>query len=109
MAYSKTRTTFYGTETFHENPDKPGEYVIQKTFDRDPIIDRARLLRQMDEYALPDAPRFAMTIPVTMFFEWLKSGKLADEDYVNLEGGGIAIQPKKLEELKREYSKLAGH
>lgn len=109
MAYQKQRKTLYGVETFHENPDRPGEYVIQKTFDRDPIIERAKLLREMDEYAVKGAPRFAMSIPVTMFFEWMKSGKLQPEDYVEMEGGGICIDPKKLAELQKEYSKLAGH
>lgn len=107
MAFKRTEITHYGTETFHENPDRPGEYVIQKTFDRDPIIERARYLRQANEGS--KGPRFAMSIPVTMFYEWMQNGTLKPNDYKDLPGGGIVIDPKKLAQLQREYSKLAGN
>ena len=107
MAFKRTTPTAYGYETFHENPDRPGEYVIQKTFDRDPIIERARYLRQANEGS--KGPRFAISIPVTMFFEWLKNGTISPNDYQEMPGGGIVIDPKKLEQLQREYSRLAGN
>lgn len=107
MAFTKTRQTYYGTETFHENPDRPGEYVIQKTFDRDPIIERAKLLRQL--HGESKELRFEMSIPSAMFFEWIKSGKISPDDYQELPNGGIAIEPRKLESLKKEYSRLAGN
>ncbi|MGL4574042.1 MAG: hypothetical protein ACRCV9_04545 [Burkholderiaceae bacterium] len=107
MAFKKTERTFYGYSTFHENPDKPGEYVIEKTFDRDPIIERAKLLKELhgDDKEL----RFEMSIPHTMFMQWIQSGKISPDEWFEAGNGGIAIEPRKLEQLKREYSRLAGN
>lgn len=109
MGFKATTPTYYGSETFHENPDRPGEYVVQKSFDRDPVIERARVMRQISDASKGPGPRFAMSIPVTMFYEWLRSGKIAPDEYMDMPGGGIAIDPKKLAALQREYSRLAGN
>ena len=101
MAFKKTRKTFYGTETFHENPDKPGEYVIQKTFDRQPFLDDcARIRAEVNQNG--KELRLEMRIPPTVFFEWIRNGKLSPDDYRGMPNGGIAIDPKKLAALKRD-------
>jgi hypothetical protein len=106
MAFQQTRKTFYGTETFHEDPDSLGDYVIQKTFDREPVIESCTQIRnEVDQRARP--LRLAMRIPPTLFWQWLKDGTLRDDDYTTVNGGGIAIKPEKLAQCMREYSKLA--
>jgi hypothetical protein len=106
MAFQQTRQTAYGFETFHENPDRPGEYVIQKTFDRDPIIESCTQIRNEVDQRGREL-RLAMRIPPTLFWQWLQDGTLTDEDYTSVNGGGIAIKPEKLQQCMREYSKLA--
>jgi hypothetical protein len=106
MAFEKTERTFYGEETFIENPDKPGEYVVRKTFDRDPIIESCTQIRnEVDQRHRP--LRLAMRIPPTVFWQWMKDGTLRDDDYTTVDGGGIAIKPEKLAHCMREYSKLS--
>jgi hypothetical protein len=106
MAFKKTRATYYGTETFHEDPDRPGDYVIQKTFDREPIIESCTQIRnEVDQRSNP--LRLAMRIPPTLFWQWLKDGTLRDSDYTTVGDGGIAIKPEKLAQCMREYNKLA--
>ena len=106
MAFQATDRTYYGTRTFHENPDKPGEYVIQKTFDRDPIIESCTAIRnEIDQRG--STLKLEARIPVTMFFEWLRTGKIAPDECMDMPNGGIAIDPKKLKALKREFSKLS--
>jgi hypothetical protein len=106
VSFKATDPTAYGSRTFHEDPDKPGTYVVQKTFDRDPIIKRATAIRNEIDQRGEDL-RLEMIIPVTMFYEWMQSGKLSPDDYRELPSGGIAIDPKKLQAIKREYSLLA--
>ena len=106
MAFKATDKTDYGTQTFHEDPDRPGTYVIQKTIDPTPILDRAALIRnEIDQRGQP--LRLEMSIPITLFYEWMRTGKLAPEDYKEMPGGGIVIDPKKLAALKREMSLLS--
>lgn len=106
MAFQATDRTRYGTRTFHENPDKPGEYVVQKTFDREPIIESCTQIRnEVDQRSRP--LRLAMRIPTPMFFEWIRNGTLGPDDYKTLEGGGIAVDERKLASCMREYSALA--
>lgn len=106
MAFKQTRATHYGAETFHEDPDRPGQYVIQKTFDREPVIESCTQIRNEVDQRGREL-RLAMRIPPVMFFQWIKDGTLGPDDYKHVDGGGIAIEPKKLQQCMREYSKLA--
>ena len=106
MAFKAIDATAYGSRTFHEDPDRPSTYVVQKTFDREPIIERATAIRnEIDQRG--QELRLEMMIPITMFYEWIQSGKLSPDDYKEMPGGGIAIDPKKLQALKREFSMLS--
>ena len=106
MAFQARDTTDYGAvKTFHEQPDKPGEFIVQTTFDRDPIIESCTRMRNEVDQRSKEL-RLEMRIPVAMFFEWMKSGKLSEDDTQFMPGGGVAVSPKKLEEMKREFSRL---
>lgn len=106
MGFTAKRIRDDGTlETFHENPDRPGEYVIQKTFDREPIIDSCTYFRNEVDQRGNDL-RLAMRVPMTLFFQWIKDGTLGPDDYKE-HNGGIAIEPRKLQQCMREYSALA--
>jgi hypothetical protein len=105
MGFTAQSPTFYGTETFHENPDSPGEYVIQKTFDREPIIERAtRIRNEVDQRG--KELRLQMTIPAVLYEEWIRNGKLGPDDHSWLPNGGLFVNPKKLAALRQEYSAL---
>jgi hypothetical protein len=105
MAFKATDKTHYGAKTFHEDPDRPGTYVIQKTFDREPIIEKATAIRnEIDQRG--QELRLEMIIPDVLFHEWIRNGKLGPDDY-KMHGKGFAIEPKKLQALKREYSLLS--
>lgn len=106
MGFTAKRIRDDGTlETFHENPDRVGEYVIQTTYDRQPIIDACSYYRnQVDQRGKP--LRLAMKVHPTLFWKWIKDGTLGPDDYKEY-NGGIAIEPKKLAQCMREYSALA--
>lgn len=105
MAFKAIDPTAYGSRTFHEDPDRPGTYVIQKTFDREPIIERATAIRnEIDQRG--QALRLEMIIPDVLFHEWIRNGTLGPDDY-RIHGAGFAVDPKKLQALKREHSLLS--
>jgi hypothetical protein len=106
MVFKAHRITDDGTlETFHEDPDRPGQYIVQKTFDREPIIESCtRIRNELDQRG--NELRLAMRVPPTVFWQWIKDGTLGPDDYKE-HNGGIAIEPKKLAQCMREYSALS--
>lgn len=102
----RTRITDYGSiEVFHDNPDRPGEYVVEKIFDREPILDEcARMRNEVDQRGRE--LKLEMKIPITLFYQWLRDGTLSPNDCLELPNGGMAIDPRKLERLKREHNLL---
>lgn len=105
VVHQYRRANGAGITRWHADKDKPGVIVSETIFDRDVAIERAAIMRnEFDQRG--DELRLVMTVPDAMFFEWLKSGKLSDEDFVNVDDG-IAIKPQKLKALTKEFSALA--
>jgi hypothetical protein len=90
-----------GTKTiYHENPDSPG-FVLEKIFDREPVLEHCAFMR--NEVVQTGPIRKAMSIPTSMFFQLMREGKLGEHAYVD---GNCVVEPRALKRLMSEFSRL---
>lgn len=90
-----------GVDTYyHENPDSPG-FVLEKVFDREPVIEHCARMR--NEVAQRGELRKVMSIPVPLFYQLMREGKLGEAAFVD---GSCVVEPKALPRLMRELPKL---
>lgn len=84
----------YSRTWWHANPDKPGEVVLEKEFDRAPVLDHCASMR--NEVSQKGELRKAMSIPAPVFYKLLQEGKVSGQW---MDGGGLAISKAELERL----------
>jgi hypothetical protein len=82
------------------DPDKNGQIVQVRTFNYEHIKDACTRDR-IEGVHTPDGPRLAMRIPVSLFYELMRKGKLGEEAMTT---GKVVVDAKKLAELQKEYS-----
>lgn len=80
---------------WHANPDKPDEVVLEKVFDRQPILDHCARMR--NEVQQTGELRLAMEIPVSVFYDLMRQGKISKDRF--LENGGIVVTKEELQAL----------
>lgn len=83
---------------WHVNPDNTDEVVIEKEFDRAPILDHCARMR--NEVQQTGELRLAMEIPVSKFYDLLREGRISQDRFT--ENGGIVVTPAELEALFRD-------
>lgn len=83
---------------WHVNPDNTDEVVLEKEFDRAPILDHCARMR--NEVQQTGELKLAMELPVAVFFELMRKGKIASDRF--LDNGGIAMTKAELETLFRD-------
>lgn len=80
---------------WHTNPDNTDEVVIEKVFDRDPVLEHCARMR--NEVQQTGELRLAMEIPVSVFYDLMRKGRISKDRF--LENGGIAVSPEELRAL----------
>jgi hypothetical protein len=81
-----------GNSYMHLHGD--GKVVLEKEFDRTPVLEHAALMRNQVQQR--GELRKVMSVPAALIHQWIAQGKLGEQSFVD---GSLVIDKAKLEQL----------